>query len=113
MEFELSKKDKKIAREIIEKGKKNEFESGMQQFEEIIKRGKDQNLSAQECYYELFNAVKSYDKKIALRYDRMSGSNYLYIIAGQLFDKFISKEDLSAFTEEIQNKIIWLSEYEW
>lgn len=36
MHFEISKKDKRIARELIEKGLEREFQQGLQEFDEIL-----------------------------------------------------------------------------
>jgi len=59
-----------------------------------------------------YKTVKDHDKHIARRYDGMRGSSYIYIIAAQLADKIISKDDLKEFKEETQNAIIFLSRTE-
>jgi len=43
-----------------------------------------------------------FDKHISRRYDRISGSNYLFIIAGQLLDGVITENDLSNLSGEVQ-----------
>jgi hypothetical protein len=111
MELELSKKDKKLAREIIQKGMSAEFLSGMNQFSEIMQQWKDENLPAQESYYQLFNAVRDFDKKIALRYDRMSGSQYVYVIVAQLVDGFITEADLALLNEEVRKEIVRVMDF--
>ena len=41
MSIELSKKDKRIARELIEKGLQKEFQQGLQQFDAILQKWKN------------------------------------------------------------------------
>jgi hypothetical protein len=99
--MELSKKDKKTAREIIEKGLQKEYAKGLFQFDSILNKWKDESLNNREAYLLLCKKLISYDKHIAGRYDRMTGSRYIFIIAAQLQDGIISENDLKDFSEEI------------
>lgn len=104
--YDLSKKEKKIAREIIEKGLQSEFKTGINQLKEIIDKWNPNLPDHRETYHKLYKTLTDFDKHIAFRYDRISGSNYLAIIAAQLTDKVISINDLNEFSDEIQEIII-------
>lgn len=97
---DLSKKEKKIAREIIEKGLQAEYKAGIMQLHDIIDQWKPNLPDHRETYHKLYKTLTDFDKHIALRYDHMSGSKYLIIIAGQLANKVISKNDLKEFSDE-------------
>jgi hypothetical protein len=105
MYFELSKKDKKSAREIIEKGLQKEYTKGLFQFDSIINKWKDNILNNREAYLQLCKELINYDKHIARRYDDMKGSKYLFIIAAQLMDNIISENDLGNFSDETKQAI--------
>ena len=61
---ELSKKDKKIVRELIDKGIAEDFRKGMQHFDQLIQQLKISAETPQEQYYKLFNEVQDFDKQI-------------------------------------------------
>ncbi len=106
MQLELSKKDKKIAREIIEKGLQKEFAKGLFSFDELLNKWKDAKLNNQEVYHQLYKKVKGFDKQIARRYDGMTGSKYLIIIMGQYADGLISDDDIAGLDDNIKNVIL-------
>ncbi len=76
----LSKPDKKVARELIERGLETEFEEGLTEFAGIIADWQSGKTSVKDTYYGLFKSVAEFDKHIARRYDRMTGSNYFWIV---------------------------------
>ncbi len=98
--MELSKKDKKTAREIIEAGLQKEFAKGLFDADTILTEWKNKAIDNREAYYSLYKQIASFDKHIARRYDDMKGSTYLFIIAAQLSDGIISENDLDEFSEE-------------
>ena len=85
--MELSKADKKAAREIIEKGLQQEFANGLDRSYQILADWKAGNKGTRDTYHALYGHIRDYDKHIARRYDNMSGSKYLFIIAGQIIDE--------------------------
>lgn len=103
--MELSKKDKKVAREIIEKGLQNEFASGLTIFQAILSNWKEGKMDNRETYHALYRRITSFDKHISRRYDGMTGSKYLFIIAGQLLDNAILDADLENFSEEAKKAV--------
>ena len=100
--MELSKKDKKAAREIIEAGLQKEFAKGLFDADSILNDWKNKTKSNQEAYHSLYKHLIGFDKHIARRYNGMTGSNYLFIIAGQLRDGVISENDLNGLSEEVR-----------
>lgn len=103
--MELSKSDKKAAREIIEKGLQQEFASGLQQFSDILDKWDKNAPNHRNVYHQVYKSVKDFDKHIASRYDGMRGSDYLFIIAAQLSEAIINDEDLINLSPEAKNTI--------
>ncbi|MFM9839437.1 MAG: hypothetical protein ACKVOQ_14305 [Cyclobacteriaceae bacterium] len=103
--MDLSKKDKKIARQIIEKGLQQEFANGLNSFDSILNHWKEQKKDNRDSYHLLYKSLTDFDKHIARRYDRMTGSSYLFIIAGQLSDSVITEHDIMELSQEAQNFI--------
>ena len=106
MSIELSKKDKRIARELIEKGLPKEFQQGLQKFDDILQKWKNGQQDNRDAYDVLYKTVRDFDKHIARRYDNMKGSTYLLILATQLADKLISEGDLAEMNPDARNAII-------
>ena len=107
--LDLTKSQKRIARRIIETGLQREYEAGIKEFDLIISRWKGEELNSRDAYMELYESLTSHDKHISRRYNRMTGSRYLPILAEQLANKVIAAEELSDFPEDIRQKIFLLS----
>lgn len=107
--LDLSKSQKKIARQIIEKGLQIEYAQGISKIEALIAKWKAGELDNRKAYLAIYSALISHDKRIGRRYDRMSGSQYLWIIAGQLANDVITLDDLSQFNEDVREQIIFMS----
>lgn len=103
--MELSKREKKIARELIEKGLREELKRGMSSFDAILQQWKAESGDVKEYYYQIFGAVKDFDKQIAWRYDGLRGSRYIDTIAGQIIDKLYDQSELDGFSQEIKEVI--------
>ena len=61
------------------------------------------------AYHLLYKTITKFDKHMARRYDGMTGSRYLFIVAAQLADGVISMNDLKDFSGEAQQAILLLS----
>ena len=107
--LELTKSQKKIARQIIEIGLQREFEAGIKKLDNILTEWKHKELDNRAVYLELYGSLTNHDKHIARRYDRMTGSRYLDTIAAQLADEVIVVEELNDFPEDIRDRIIIMS----
>ncbi|MBA4409045.1 MAG: hypothetical protein Q8S54_18005 [Bacteroidota bacterium] len=110
MNFEFSKADKKLVRQIIETGLQREFANGLVKMGKIIKDWELKGTSSQDAYYKLFKALKNFDKHIARRYDKLTGSQYKLIVASQLYDEVIGEDDLNGLSDEAKSEIISTSQ---
>lgn len=103
--MELPKKDKKVAREVIEKGLQIEFLNGLNKAKEVIQNWEKNKMENREAYHLLFSTIYDFDKHIANRYDGMTGSKYFHTVVEQLADGIITEDDLSDFSPEVSEKI--------
>ena len=99
--IELSKKDKKVAREVIDIGLQRDFEYGLDKTEELLVNWR-KGVGNKETYYAVYKHINRFNKHIALRYDGITGSRYLISITGLLLDEVLHEEDLVNFSEEVQ-----------
>ena len=102
---QLSKREKKIAREIIEKGVQAEFKAGLEKAKQVISEWEKGEIDNRDGYHKLFKVIKDHDKIIQRRYDDMTGSRYLMTVAAILFDKQISEEEINDFSDEAKQYI--------
>ena len=103
--MELSKANKKAARQIIEIGLQNEFKNGLSIAAAVIKEWESKAGDNQTYYHSLYSKIKDFDKHIARRYDGMRGSDYLFIIAAQLREGHITENDLAPLSEEVRQQV--------
>ena len=104
----LSKPDKKVARELIERGLETEFEEGLTEFAGIIADWQSGKTSVKDTYYGLFKSVAEFDKHIARRYDRITGSNYYWIVLQLFVDKKIPISEMDRFAPDVQMRYRFL-----
>jgi hypothetical protein len=108
MYHELSKREKKIARVIIDKGVDAEFTAGIEKAKQVIAEWENGGLTNRESYHKLYSPVKEHDKRISKRYDGLTGSRYLVTVAVILFDGQITEDDIKDFSDEAKQSI-----YSW
>jgi hypothetical protein len=101
-----SKRDKKILRDIIDKGLQKEFAAGIEQLEMIIHVWRQRKIDTNDVYRKLNETMHEHDKTIARRYDQMGSANYAQIVAAQLADGLISETDLEELSDEMRQQII-------
>ena len=109
MMYELTKSQKKTARKIIETGLQIEFNQGLERAEQLLRRWKSGHLDNRDAWHKLYDLVDRHATQISWRYDGMTGSKYLVIIAGQLADGVITVEDLCDFDEDVIERLLLLS----
>jgi len=105
--YELSKREKKIARYCIDKGLDAEFREGLEKSEAVIqdwRAGKFE--SNKDAYHALYNAVDAKDNAISRRYDGLSGSRWLLTVAAIFRDGYISEEDIKDFSDHAKAVIL-------
>jgi hypothetical protein len=98
--MDLSKSDKRIAREIIQKGLIKELTKGLNKADKILYDWKQGGGDIKETYHALYKHITQFDKGIARRYDAMSNSDLLYVVIQQLNERLIDKQELDAFSAE-------------
>lgn len=106
MNYEFSKSDKKVVRQIIETGLQREFGNGLSKMGKIINDWEAKGTNNQEAYHKLYKTMISFDKGIGRRYDNMTGSKYQLIVASQLFDEVISEDDLTGLSDGAKSAIV-------
>lgn len=102
MYYELPKKDKKLARQLMDKGLLIEFEQGLRKFDAILQGWKAGNSEIKETYYEIFTAIKEFDKHIAGRYNGIGGSRYLETVIAQLADDLYGVSEIDGFSPAVK-----------
>lgn len=107
--FELTKPEKKLAIQIIDKGMQIEYANGIKKQSAIIEQWKQGKIGDMDAYMKLYKSITNHDKHIEKRYDDVRGSTYLFIIAGQLADGVIALEEIEDFSTDTKNRLIMLS----
>ena len=107
-----SKRDKKLLRDIIEKGLRKEFKSGIEQMESIILLWRQRQIDDSDIYRQLNETMHEHDKYISRKYDQMNSTTYAQIVASQLADQLIEESDLDDLSEDMKLQIIQWS-YAW
>jgi hypothetical protein len=105
MTYELPKSQKKVAREIIEKGLQREYQNGIEKVDAVIEKWKSGKLDNREAYLSVYKKLTSHDKHLARRYDNMSGSKYLMIISGQVADGVVSFDEIGKLNDQAKQVI--------
>ncbi len=106
MYYELSKREKKIAKACIDKGLEAEFKEGLENFHAIIQDWRAGKFASdKEAYHQLFKAVDNKDHAIARRYDGLSGSRWLTTVIELLREGYISEDDIKDFSDETKARI--------
>lgn len=99
MYYELNKREKKIARALIEKGVNAEFKKALKQSASILAEWQNGDLDNRSAYHKLFKWIDEQNEKIARRYDAITGSKYLITVAEIYADGQITADDLQEFSE--------------
>ncbi|GHU98757.1 hypothetical protein FACS1894159_01730 [Bacteroidia bacterium] len=103
--IELSKSQKKIARELIQLGLQHECKSFTDTIAEFVNSSEWETGDPHELYLKLYKKVTSFDKQIARRYDALSGSHYFITIFELFHDGILTTEDITRFDVEVQNEL--------
>ncbi|MFO7999639.1 MAG: hypothetical protein R6U46_00235 [Marinilabilia sp.] len=104
--YNLTKPQKKAAREIIDKGLQRDYQKGLEKVENILGKWRSGKMDNQEAYLAMYKAISKHDKYLARRYDNITGSRYLLTIYGLYVDKVISEEELDPLGEEVKKEIV-------
>jgi hypothetical protein len=106
--IELSKSQKKIARELIRLGLQRECKSFMNKTAKFINGSKKRKENPHEHYLDLFEKVISFDKHIAARYDGLTGSRYFETVLWLFRDGVLTEKDIERFDVELQKEFLYI-----
>jgi hypothetical protein len=101
MYYELTKKEKKVARACIDKGLDTAFKEGLEKSEMVISDWQQRKFSSnKEAYQKLYKTLTDKDDAIARRYDGLTGSRWLLTVAQLFSEKVITEDDIAGFSDE-------------
>jgi len=108
MQTELSKSEKKLAREIFSKGLQREFVNGINKVDNIVAGWKNSGTveDNRTAYHEILSFMKSHYRHLQRRYDGLRGSDYIDVVAALLADKVISEDEIKDFRKETKDRIL-------
>jgi hypothetical protein len=102
MEINLTKSEKKLARELFDIGLQREFKEAIANVENILKEHKNNLKDNRDTYHGILSYMKNHYRHLQKRYDSLSGSDYIFILAWLLKDNVISKEEIAGFRSEVK-----------
>ena len=106
--IELSKSQKKIARELIDLGLQRECKAFTDKITKFVNSPEWETGNPHENYLKLYKKITSFDKQIAKRYDNITGSHYFITVWGLFYDEILTIEDIARFDSEVQNELLKL-----
>jgi hypothetical protein len=106
--IELTKSQKKIARELIDIGLQRECKSFTDKITKFTNSSEWKTGDPHKLYLNLYKKVTSFDKQIARRYDNLTGSRYFMTVWELFYDEVLSTEDISRFDSEVQTELLRL-----
>jgi len=106
MEPEFSKREKQIARDLMDRGIQEDIKKGLMEFDDILQQWKNEAGHNGDCFYTLHDAVRNFKKEIAWKYDYRPGSRYMSIIIYQLSHELYQPSELDGFRPEIKEYIL-------
>ena len=102
---ELTKGEKKIARELIEKSVVAECRDFMKNVEAMVNDPANREKEPRERFWEYHKQFRDFGKHLTRRYDGLGGSQYASTVLHLYLDKLVTKEEVERFTPEIQEWI--------
>ena len=104
--LELTKTQKKIARELIDLGLQRECKAFTDKITKFTNSPEWKTGNSHELYLKLYKKVTSFDKHIARRYNDLTGSHYLMAVFGLFQDEILTPDDIARFDIEVQNELL-------
>ena len=106
MDMELTKKERKIAHELIDKGIAEDFRRELLELDAILQKWKQEEGHNGDCFYTLYRNVREFNKWVGLRYDKIPGRLYIDTLIFQLVDGLYEPIELDEFRPEIKEHIL-------
>jgi len=104
--IDLSKSQKKVARELITLGLQRECKSFTAQVKEFTNSQEWETEDPHQFYLKLYKDVITFDKHIGKRYDNLGGSRYFMTVFGLFYDGILTTDDIAGFSTEVQNELL-------
>ena len=124
--IELSKNDKRLCREYIQKGLEAECQDFIKRLQKTAsaaipitelnapyqeENGRSVEGPWHKRYIKLYKMMDRFDNHVADRYDHATGGHYLDIVEELYFDGWLSDKDIEKFDEEVRNEIDQLKQF--
>jgi hypothetical protein len=106
--IELTKSQKKIARELIDLALQRECKAFTEKIKKFTNSTEWESGNPHGNYLKLYKKVTSFDKHIAKRHNNVTGSHYFMIVWGLFYDEVLTIEDISRFDSEVQTELLRL-----
>lgn len=100
--IELTKPQKKIARQLISLALQRECEDFLNSTRNFLREAESNGEDAHANYLSLFKKVNDFDRHIARYYDGMSGSRYLITVLNRYCAGTLTDKDIALFDEDMQ-----------
>lgn len=116
--MEVSKKDKRICRELIHRALEKECERFVKSIQRLASKPiplavlnepyrEDNGRSVEgpwhKIYIQIYKRVRNYDRHVAHRYNKCYGSHQLNVIKELYLDKLVTDEDLKRFDQPLRD----------
>ena len=108
--MDLSKPDKKTARELIEKGLQKDYVIQLKKYDKILTEWKSGKLTPEDAYKKMTVCTEKSIEYIDNRYSYVTGSHYFDVVFQLYLDNMIDIEDINRFSTEISGKLKQLKE---
>jgi hypothetical protein len=104
----LSKSDKKVYRKLLDIAIEKEKTNYINDVINTIDQYKNNQLDFKETYHQIYKKVIENDKRVARRYDNISGAHYFDKILEFYANGLISEEEIKELSEPVREKLIQL-----
>lgn len=105
--YKFPERDWKLLRRIKDEILAEACEQVFLSVEEIA----DNRISREhKAYLELWDLIKEKDRKIANTFNNIRRSNAIYSLVNMVAYGYLSKEKLAEFTEETQEKVLFITQ---
>jgi hypothetical protein len=104
--IELTKSQKKIARELIQLGLQRECKSFTMRIAKFINSQEWETGDPHDLYIKLYKKVTSFDNHIGKQYDGLTGSSYFLAVYSLFYNGILSTEDIARFDVTVQDELL-------
>ena len=95
--------------DTIKKGLQNEYTKYLSETDVILQDWRKETKNSDEVFDEVFKQVFDSKKQIMHKYAHLKTAKYIPVIAEQYSAGYLTKEDLSEYSDELRETIIKLA----